>query len=179
MQASRRRKRSEPTSTARSALIGRYHEIILKGGNRWRFVEQLRRNVRALFADCGVGKIRGEGPRLIIEIPQGVADGLVLERAAWLFGFQNFTISKPVPREIEALKMAAVAALRGTSAKTFRVRTRRADKRFALNSMEVDRIIGAAVGAAHGLKVDLDDPELTITIEILPDIAFMAIGKHP
>jgi thiamine biosynthesis protein ThiI len=163
---------------AKRYLIGRYHEIILKGGNRWRFVEQLRRNVRAMFADCGVGRIRGEGPRLIIEIPQGVADGLLLERAALLFGFQNFTISYPVPREIEALKTAAVAAARGTSAKTFRIRTRRADKRFTLNSMEVDRIIGAAVGGAHGLKVDLDNPELTITIEILPDIAFMAIGKY-
>jgi thiamine biosynthesis protein ThiI len=164
--------------SAKRYLIGRYHEIVLKGGNRWRFVEQLRRNVRALFADCGVRRIRSEGPRLIIEIPQGVADGLVLERAALLFGFQNFTISKPVPREIEALKAAAVAASRGTRAKTFRVRTRRADKRFALNSMEVDRIIGAEVGGAHSLKVDLDDPELTITIEILPDIAFMAISKY-
>jgi tRNA uracil 4-sulfurtransferase len=138
----------------------------------------LRRNVRALFADCGIGRIRGEGPRLIIEIPRGVADGLVLERGALLFGFQNFTISYPVPREIEALRRAAVAASRGTRAKTFRIRTRRADKRFALNSMEVDRVIGAEVGGAHGLKVDLDDPELTITIEILPDIAFMAVGKY-
>src|ERR1700719_1843182 len=107
---------------AKRYLIGRYHEIVLKGGNRWRFVEQLRRNVRVLFADCGVGRIRGEGPRLIIEIPPGVADRLVLERAALLFGFQNFTISYPVPREIEALKTAAVAAACGTSAKTFRIR---------------------------------------------------------
>ena len=58
-------------------------------------------------------------------------------------------------------------------------RTRRADKRFPLNSMEIDRIVGAEVGAAHGLKVDLTIPELTITIEILPDIAFMAVGKYP
>ena len=160
-------------------LIGRYHEIVLKGGNRWRFVEQLKRNVRALFADCGMGRIRGEGARLIIEIPAAVPDHLVQERAALLFGFQNFTISRPVPLEIEALKRAAVAAARGHHAKTFRIATRRADKRFALNSMEIDRLVGAEVGAAHGLKVDLDDPELTITIEILPHCAFMAVGKYP
>lgn len=80
---------------AKRYLIGRYHEIILKGGNRWRFVEQLRRNVRALFADCGVGKIRGEGPRLIIEIPQGVADGLVLDARR---GCSVFRISRSASR---------------------------------------------------------------------------------
>jgi thiamine biosynthesis protein ThiI len=163
---------------ARRYLIGRYHEIVLKGGNRWRFVEQLKRNVRALFADCGIGRIRSEGPRLIIEIPAAVPDDLVQERAALLFGFQNFTISRPVPLEMEALKREAVAAAHGHRAKTFRIATRRADKRFALNSMEIDRVVGAEVAAAHGLKVDLDHPELTITIEILPDIAFMAAGKH-
>lgn len=160
-------------------LIGRYHEIILKGGNRWRFVEQLKRNLRALFADCRLGRIRSEGPRLIIEIPSAVPDSVVYERAALVFGFQNFTVSRPVPLEIEALKREAVAAAAGQRARTFRISTRRADKRFALNSMEVDRIVGAEVAAAHGLKVDLNHPDLTIAIEILPGSAFIAVGKHP
>ena len=168
-----------PTTPARRYLIGRYHEIVLKGGNRWRFVEQLKRNARALFADCAIGRVRGEGPRLIIEIPAAVSDDIVQERAALLFGFQNFTISRPVPLEIEDLKRAAVAMARGHRAQTFRVTTRRADKRFALNSMEIDRLVGAEVGAALGLKVDLDHPDLIITIEILPGSAFMAVGKHP
>src|SRR5580698_6895655 len=132
-------------------LIGRYHEIVLKGGNRWRFVEQMKRNARALFADCRIGRIRGEGPRLIIEIPAAIPDELVCERAALLFGFQNFTISRPVPLEIEALKREALVAARGQRAKTFRITTRRADKRFPMNSMEIDRIVGAEVGAALGL----------------------------
>jgi thiamine biosynthesis protein ThiI len=166
-------------SPATRYLIGRYHEIVLKGGNRWRFVEQLKRNVRALFADCPLGRIRSEGPRLMIEIPPVVPDDLVRERAALLFGLQNFTISRPVALDIEELKREAVAAATGQRAKTFRIATRRADKRFPLNSMEVDRLVGAEVAAALGLKVDLNHPELTITIEILPDAAFMAAGKHP
>src|SRR5271154_4719067 len=108
---------------AKRYLIGRYHEIVLKGGNRWRFVEQLKRNARALFADCRIGRIRGEGPRLIIEIPAAIPDAVVHERAALLFGFQNFTVSRPVPLEIEALKREAVAAARGQGARTFRIRT--------------------------------------------------------
>lgn len=164
---------------AKRYLIGRYHEIVLKGGNRWRFVEQLKRNARALFADCRIGRIRGEGPRLIIEIPAAISDQLVCERAMLLFGFQNFTLSRPVPLDIEKIKSEAVAAASGHCAKTFRIATRRADKRFPLNSMEIDRLVGAEVASALGLKVDLKNPELTITIEILPDGAYLAVGKHP
>jgi tRNA uracil 4-sulfurtransferase len=170
---------SVASAKTRRYLIGRYHEIVLKGGNRWRFVEQLKRNVRSVFADCGCGRIRSEGPRLMIEIPAAVPDALVHERAALLFGLQNFTISRPVPRELEAITREAVAAARGSRARTFRITTKRADKRFPLNSMEIDRIVGAAVAAEHGLRVDLNDPELMITIEILPDVAFVAAGKHP
>ena len=32
-------------------LIGRYHEIALKGRNQWRFVDQLKQNLRDIFAD--------------------------------------------------------------------------------------------------------------------------------
>ena len=167
------------TAAPPRVLIGRCHEIVLKGGNRWRFVEQLKRNLRGAFADTGIGRIRGEGPRILAELPPGVSDAIARERAALVFGLQNFTISRPVPLDLEALKRAAIAAARAHPARTFRITTRRAEKRFPLNSMEIDRAVGAAVAAAIGLKVDLENPELTINIEILPQSAYLAAGKYP
>src|SRR6266436_2054287 len=93
-------------------LIGRYHEIGLKGRNRWRFVDQLKHNLRAVFADYRLGSIRGEGLRLMVELPDELTDAVAAERAAWLFGLQNFSLSRPVPLELEALKREAVAAAR-------------------------------------------------------------------
>jgi thiamine biosynthesis protein ThiI len=160
-------------------LIGRYHEIILKGRNRWRFVDQLKQNLRAIFSDYSLGAVRSEGPRLMVELPDELSDEVAAERAAYLFGVQNFSLSHPVALDIEALKREAVAAARGKLAKTFRISTRRAEKRFALNSMDVDRIVGAEVASVLELKVDLDNPDLTISIEILPDAAYMSAGKLP
>ena len=54
---------------------------------------------------------------------------------------------------------------------------RRGDKRFPMNSMEVDREVGAAIVDAFGYRVDLHDPELTVSIEILADAAFVSAGK--
>jgi tRNA uracil 4-sulfurtransferase len=160
-------------------LVGRYHEIVLKGRNRWRFVEQLKHNLRAAFADCGIGAIRGEGPRIIVELPDALSDSIVAERAALLFGLQNFSISRAVPLELEAFKREAIEAARTHPAASFRIRTRRSDKRFALNSIEIDREAGAAVKDATGLRVDLEKPELTIAIEVMPDVAYISAGKHP
>jgi tRNA uracil 4-sulfurtransferase len=166
-------------------LIGRYHEIALKGRNQWRFVDQLKSNLRAVFADFRLGTMRGEGPRLIVEIPEEIDEEVAAERAALLFGLQNFSLSCPVARDIEEIKRAAIVIARAhRSAATFRVRATRADKGFALNSMEIDQAVGAAViddAIKDGtqLKVDLENPALVITIEILPDAAYIAAGKRP
>jgi thiamine biosynthesis protein ThiI len=167
-------------------LIGRCHEVVLKGRNRWRFIDQLKQNLRATFADCRLGKVRSEGPRLMAELGGEISDRIAAERAALVFGLQNFSISHPVPLDLEAIKRAAVdiavAAKAefnhdGSPARSFRISTRRAEKRFPLNSMEIDRIVGEQVGTALGLKVDLENPDLTVSIEILPDAAYISAGK--
>ena len=45
--------------------------------------------------------------------------------------------------------------------------------------MEIDREVGGAVADEFGFKVDLENPELTISIEILPEGAYVSAGKIP
>ncbi|HVN30213.1 MAG TPA: tRNA uracil 4-sulfurtransferase ThiI [Candidatus Binataceae bacterium] len=160
-------------------LIGRYHEVALKGGNRWRFVDQVKHNLRAIFSDYQLGRFRSQGSRLLMELPDSIPDEVVRERGALIFGLQNFSISYPAPLDIDAIAREAILRADGNVAKTFRVTARRDNKRFALNSMEIDRQVGAAVADRLGMKVDLENPELTISIEILPDAAYVSAGKLP
>lgn len=160
-------------------LIGRYHEIALKGRNQWRFVEQLRHNLRSVFADVKLGRMRGEGPRIIVELPDEISDAEAAARARTIFGFANFSLSYRVPLDLEAIKAEAILRAREHPCRTFRVSTRRGDKRFPMTSMDVDREVGAAIVEALALKVDLHDPDLTVSIEILADAAFVSAGKLP
>jgi thiamine biosynthesis protein ThiI len=96
-----------------------------------------------------------------------------------VFGLQNFSISYPAPLDIEGITREAISRARGIEAKTFRVSTTRDNKRFALNSMEIDKHVGAVIADEFGFKVDLENPELTISIEILPDDAYVSAGKIP
>jgi thiamine biosynthesis protein ThiI len=159
-------------------LIGRYHEIALKRGNRWRFIECAKRNLRAAFADYRLGKMRGEGPRLIVELPDDISEQTAIERASLVFGLQTLSIGRPAARDVAEIKRGVVEAMHGRSARSFRILTRRADKQFPFNSPQIDREVGAAVKEATGIAVDLGNPELTIGIEILPTVAFYSIGKY-
>src|SRR5208282_6141816 len=74
-------------------LIGRYHEIALKGRNQWRFVDQVKQNLRDIFGDYRLGNMRSVGPRLMTQIPDELSDETAAERAALIFGLQNFSLS--------------------------------------------------------------------------------------
>ena len=160
-------------------LIGRYHEIALKGRNQWRFVDQVKQNLRDIFSDYRLGNIRSVGPRLMVQIPDELSDETAAERAALVFGLQNFSLSHATARDIESIAREAIKCASGSNARTFAVRTRREDKRFAMNSVEIDRAVGGEVQEALGFEVDLDAPELTISIEIMNDAAYVSAGKMP
>ncbi len=152
-------------------LIGRYHEIALKGRNQWRFVDQVKQNLRDIFADYRLGQVRSVGPRLMVQIPEELSDETAAERAALIFGLQNFSISHATARDIESITREAIKRASGSNARTFAVRTKREDKRFAMNSVEIDRAVGGEVQEALGFEVDLRAPELTISIDIMKDAA--------
>jgi thiamine biosynthesis protein ThiI len=160
-------------------LIGRYHEIALKGRNQWRFVDQVKQNLRDIFSDYRLGNFRSVGPRLLVPLPDELSDEVAAERAALIFGLQNFSLSYSTPRDIESISREAIKRATGSKAKTFAVRTKREDKRFAMNSVEIDAAVGGEVQEALGFEVDLSAPELTISIEIMNDAAYVSAGKMP
>ncbi len=158
-------------------LIGRLHEIALKGRNQWRFVAQLERNLRSLTADLELGKIRARGPRLEIELPDEVSEELVRERARLTFGFANFSIARLVEPKVSGIASAVVENLDRARATSFAVRATRADKKLPFRSIDVEREVGAAVARSFGWKVDLENPELTIFVEVFADGAYISFEK--
>jgi tRNA uracil 4-sulfurtransferase len=59
------------------------------------------------------------------------------------------------------------------------VEARRADKRLPFTSPQVEREVGGLIKEAKRWPVRLDDPALTIHIELMPDHAFYYLGKEP
>jgi thiamine biosynthesis protein ThiI len=96
-----------------------------------------------------------------------------------VFGVANFSPVLEASPDIASLESATLQALKGRSFNTFRVTTKRAFKGFPLNSGEIDRRLGAAIQSATGVRVDLENPELTVFVEVHKDRIFIALDKTP
>jgi thiamine biosynthesis protein ThiI len=96
----------------------------------------------------------------------------------------SFSVARRVAAdtELEAIGAAAEALAKEAIARdrpaSFKIESRRADKRFARTSLEIDRHVGAAVQASTGLPVDVHTPALRLGIEVGTDVAHVFAGKR-
>lgn len=165
-------------------VIIHYHELALKGRNRPFFEHKLVRHIRRALTGLGVARVEALQGRIRAVLADEARWEPIRERLGRVFGIANFSLARMVPLDLhhpdlEALKTAAADAIRDRAFSTFRVATRRADKRFPLTSMDVDRAVGAYLVALTGKTVDLTHPDLTIHIELMAGHAYVAVGKEP
>ena len=162
----------------RSALV-RYHEIALKKGNRAYFVEHLKKNLSTALRGMGLKEIRNASSRLLLNFNHDVPADELTARLRRVFGIANFSLVERTDNDMSALGARVLESVRDHSFDSFRIETRRVDKRFPLSSNDVNRELGALVQAHSGARVDLNQPELTVSVEILPSSAFVSMGRVP
>jgi thiamine biosynthesis protein ThiI len=161
-----------------SVLI-RYHEIALKKGNRAYFTEMLKRNIVTAVKDLGAKEIRSLPARLVLTFRNEIDPETLTNRISSVFGIANFSLVQRTGRDIDQLRSQILAGLNGAHFASFRIDTQRGDKSFPLNSPEINRQLGAAVKQKTGARVDLDNPEFTVYVEILPKDTFYGFNKLP
>ena len=164
-------------SDGMDSVLVRYHEIALKKGNRAYFTELLKRNLLAAVKDLGAKEIRSLPARLLLTFKNEVPAATLIERMSTVFGVANFSIVERTARDIDALRGRILESLNGGRFQSFRIETQRGDKTFPLTSPEINRQLGAAVKEKSGARVDLENAEFTVTVEILPRDAFFGFNK--
>ncbi len=159
-------------------VVLRYHEIALKGRNRPFFVERLAVNARRLLADLG-GRVHVLAGRLRADLPDDVPWTEAQRRLGDLFGVANFSRAHEVPLDLDTLKRDATAAVAARGPASFRVTARRSFKAFPLSSPEIERELGAAIHIATGIPVRLEQPDLTVYVEVLADRILYSFERQP
>lgn len=160
------------------SIVVHYQEIALKGRNRPWFMGRLVRNLRGAVADLDVRSVRALMGRIEIVLGPTASPAEVGERIRRTFGVANFSYAGRTALDLDVIASAILDDLRGRECLSFRVSARRADKRFPLTSPQVEREIGGRIKSARGWPVNLDEPDLTIHVELLSDEAFYFFGKE-
>ncbi len=158
-------------------------EIVLKGDNRHVFEEKLVSNIRRRLKDLGDFRVYTRQSIAYVEPGDGPCD----MAGAWeamkkTFGVVDLNLALECEKDPDAIVRAASEYLgdRLRKAKTFKVESKRSDKSFPMNSIELSQYVG---GELHDLfphlKADMHHPELTVTVEIRDFSAYVHGDPEP
>lgn len=169
----------------REILLCKYGEIVLKGANRLSFEALLCRELKYRLAQIGKFSVIRSQSTIRIEPKEGWEPDAATFDAAYEIVMRTFGIiavsrCAEAPKNMEQIGAFAVSYLADTlrRAKTFKVETKRADKRFPLHSNEVSAELGAVLLSAFPhLRVDVHDPDVEIKCEIREDAAYISAGQ--
>jgi len=144
-------------------------EIVLKGLNRRDFEIKLIDNINRRLEPFGKFKVYAMQSTIYVE-PQGECDmDAALEAVKSIFGVFTVTRAAACKKEKTAIVKTAAEYLASElkAAHTFKVESKRSDKRFPMGSIELSQYVG---GELHDifphLKPDMHKPELLVNVEI-------------
>jgi len=153
-----------------TVILLRYGEIHLKGLNRPFFESRLVENIKAALSDIAPVRVTHGRGRFYVECEARYAEE-AMDRLRRVFGLISLSPVSVCERDIVAIEKMAVEMVRKrleqAEAKTFRLSCRRADKRFPMDSMEMNRNLGGVVLDAYPqLTVDLDNADIDLHVEV-------------
>ena len=150
----------------KSHVIVKTHELALKGKNRPWFMRKLTDNLRIATRGSGVERIWKGQLMVGLTLSDEECWPEVKSRLKEVFGVAKFYKAYELPQDLDGLKARIPEFLEGRTFSSFRITTNRADKRFPMNSAEINRDLGTFVKDLTGAQVNLKYPELSIYVDI-------------
>ena len=154
-----------------------YHEIVLKRGNRDFFEKQLHRNIEEALRGLRYGAIRQLSGRVVIELFSESPIQEIGSRLTKVFGLAFCCPAWRSSQNMEQLARDLGELVDKQTFKTFKIRSRRANKKFPLTSVQVNTLLGDVIRKRSGKSVDLDNPDLTCHVDIVEQQVFLYFDR--
>ena len=152
-------------------------EIVLKGLNRGSFESRLNSNLSRRLRAYGKFKVRLLQSTVYIEpLDEDCDVEGAWEETGKIFGITSRCRSRGCEKDLDAIFNACVDYLGDdiSCAKSFKVESKRADKKFPLNSIQISQEIGGRLAEAFPhVEVDVHNPDYTVYVEVREEQAFV------
>jgi len=155
----------------------KYGELSTKKGNIKFFINTLYRNIENKLKGYDV-KISRDISRMYIEFDEKDLDK-ILKKINNIFGIHEYLVAYKVDTNIDSIKNNILEILKKEKFKTFKVETKRSDKRFPVPSLDFSRQIGGLIlKNIENVKVDVHNPELLLNIEIREHYTYIYLNGY-
>lgn len=152
------------------SVILHYDEIGVKGKNRSYFERLLINNIKKKLQTKSIKREEGQ----ITLIPKTKNYDKIKDALSKIPGIAYFSFSKKASLDFEKLKKQALAFVKNLEFTTFKVDTHRHNKRYKLNSMEVNALLGEVIINKFGKKVKMKKPDLLLKVEISNKASYLS-----
>ena len=158
-------------------------EIVLKGANRRTFEESLKKNVRRTVSHFGAFKVYIMQSTVYVE-PQSEdcdLDG-AWEACGHVFGVSSMCRCRACGKDLDAIYQAVVDYLGDELSvqRSFKVESKRSDKTFPLNSIQISQEIGGRLAEAFPqVAVDVHKPSYVVNVEVRDFAAYIHGPAQP
>ncbi len=158
-------------------------ELVLKGQNRSSFEDAMIKNARRRLEPLGKFHIWKSQSTVFVEpLTEGIRMEEAVERLQTVFGIAALCPALVIPKDWQAICAAAPGYLESDllAARTFKVNAKRSDKSFPMKSPEICRELGGLLLSKFPhLKVDVEDPDVLVTVEIREKGAYLHKRQLP
>lgn len=153
-------------------LMVRFGELSTKGKNKKDFINTLSRNIKhalkhfsSLTFETRYDHIyvflNGESQKEVLEILQGVS------------GISGISLVYRIEKDLNVIKREALELIKKEDGQTFKIKSKRSDKRFPINSDEIVRHVAGNILNNTSLKVDVHKPDILLNIEVRDEAAYI------
>ncbi len=165
----------------REILLCKYGEIVLKGANKKYFEDMLCREMKKRVKSYGNFDVYRSQSTIYVEPLDDFCDfDGMFEAASKVFGIVSLSRAAVCEKNMESIRVTAreYLPLFLDGKRSFKVESKRSDKTFPLDSMEISREIGGEVLSVRPkLKVDVHNPEITVRVEVREFGAYVSAGR--
>ena len=173
----------EERSSYPEVILCKFGEVILKGNNRQNFESGLVKELRRRASPYGNFKIYFKQSTIYVEPQNDLCDMEGMYAAAKkVFGIVAVNRAAVCDKNMDAIKKCAAEylPLKLSGKRTFKVDAKRSDKKFPLTSPEISKEIGGVIlSTVRGIKVDVKNPDVIVTVEVRDDFAYIRAGQEP
>ena len=158
-------------------------EMVLKGLNRRSFEDKLQANIHRRLWPYGQFKVYTRQSTTYVEPKNDDCDVEgAFEALKKVFGIVGLSLARPCEKDKDAIVAACRQFLddKLSAARTFKVESKRADKSFPMNSIQLSQYVGGELDELYpDLHVDVHHPELTVYVEIRDFAAYVHADPEP
>ncbi|MDE7100502.1 MAG: tRNA 4-thiouridine(8) synthase ThiI, partial [Anaeroplasmataceae bacterium] len=167
-------------------ILVRFGDLTLKGRNQKEFLRRLYALMALKMKGLNV-TIENTHDRIYIYLNDTKAED-VIDRLKYVSGISSYSLVVKCSNDIKVIKQTALELMRDLVTKdtTFKVETKRSNKKYPIHSMDVTKQVAGYVLANHSLlHVDVHEPEVTLHLELKNEDCYLyneeirAMGGYP